>query len=140
MGRKERIICNGCGKDRAVALKSKGLCPTCYTKLRQEETCCRCGRQEPAAFRDEQGPWCWLCRSKNRAEPCCVCGRDGRVAARRDSKPVCHRCWQREHRVPKPCHVCGRTMKATKNTPSGPMCSTCHRKTLPKRRAGSAAA
>lgn len=118
--------------DRAVALKSKGLCYTCYTKLRQEETCCQCRRQEPAAFRDEQGPWCRLCRSKNRAEPCCVCGRGGRVAARRDGKPVCHRCWQREHRVPKPCYVCGRTMKATKNTPSGPMCSTCHRKTLPK--------
>jgi hypothetical protein len=92
-----RPACPSCHRVVRLTKTREGLriCGNCAARARPTEPCQRCGRDRPAAARDEQG------------------------------RPMCSRCLIVDPVNQETCHGCGHTRPVCVRTPDGPLCSTC---------------
>lgn len=107
----------------------KRICRRCAASIRPHEPCRDCGKSREVADRDERGPQCRYCRSRDRSRPCARCGTTAVIVARGPDGPLCTRC-RRQDRFPQhPCRDCGlRTAEVTAVEDGIPRCASCYGK------------
>jgi hypothetical protein len=104
--------CAGCGRTRAVSVRSPAgpLCPACRPV--KTMTCSICGRDAACYLSKTTGrPWCEACRQ--RWARCARCGNTGRVRGGSRDDPLCAACTRPDPGFWRTCPGCGQTGRIT---------------------------